>query len=129
VRSRKRMLNNRLGEPGSDHQVDHRSAEHGCARLSQIFIISGESAVATRPSEGPFANQLLREHGDALDAGGPPDFKGPYGHFVSRRCQSQVNQGAAKIDMKSWPMVACHPRKSKYMLPTLKTFLFSGLYQ
>jgi hypothetical protein len=67
--------------------MDHRHTDHGFARLGQILVIFGESAVAAEPPKCPLHNPPLRQQEEALgplrpfdnvQADFPPGPQGPH---------------------------------------------------
>jgi uncharacterized protein YjbI with pentapeptide repeats len=56
----------------ANHEVDHRGANHGLARLRQICISFGQAAVAAKPSKGPLDHPPFRPQEET---------RGPLGAF------------------------------------------------
>jgi len=55
----------------TDHEVEHRHADHGFAGLGEILLRFGEAAVTAPPPAGPRHDPAPGEPWEALDACGP----------------------------------------------------------
>ena len=52
-----------------NHQVDHRNEYHCFTALRQCFVVLGQAAVFTQPSESSLDNPSLRQHDEAMQGG------------------------------------------------------------
>jgi hypothetical protein len=66
-------LKTRQTSQTTHHQMDHGHTDHRVARLGQIFVIFGSSAIPAEPPEGALHNPALRQGQNALDPSGPFD--------------------------------------------------------